>query len=415
VATYVLALTIFCLGTSEFMLAGLLPGIAGDLGVSIPRASLLISGFAVGMLVGAPVMALLTLRLPRKVTLLGAGFVFAAMHVVGALTGDFALLMTTRVIAAVACATFWAVAAVTVLAVAPAGATARGLAVLVGGLTLANILGVPLGTWVGEQYGWQGAFVAVAVATFVAVGATAVWVPETGERGAGRSVGGARTGSLGDVVRREFRVLRNPRLWVALSTTVAFQAAVFGTFSYLAPMLTDVAGLGSDRVPMVLLLFGIGSFVGITIGGRFADRNMLLNVALSLGATMVALLMLRVVMPFGPVVAVAVFVFGAASFSITSAINGRIFQHAGDAPTMASAFNVSSFNVGNAVGPWLGGLVIAAGLGYLAPIWVSVGLATLALGLTALSWRLERVPGPRPEAPVDDAEPAVAAAEPERG
>lgn len=142
---------------------------------------------------------------------------------------------------------------------------------------------------------------------------------------------------------------------------------------------------------------------------------MLLNVALSLGATIVALLVLRVVAPFGPVVAAAVFVFGAASFSITSAINGRIFQHAGDAPTMASAFNVTSFNIGNAVGPWLGGLVIAAGLGYLAPIWVSVGLATLALGLTALSWRLERVPGPRPEPPADDAAPAVAAAEPERG
>ncbi len=399
-ATYVLALTIFCLGTSEFMLAGLLPGMADDLGTSIPRAGLLISGFAVGMLVGAPVMALLTLRLPRKATLLGAGVVFAIMHVIGAVAGDFALLMATRVIAAVACSTFWAVASVTILAIAPAGATARGLGVLVGGLTLSNILGVPLGTWVGERYGWQGAFVAVTGATLVAIAAAAVWVPETAERRAGPS--------LGDVARREFAVLRNPRLWVALSTNVAFEAGLFGTFSYLAPLLTDVSGLSPDAVPTVLLLFGIGSFVGIVIGGRFADRNLLLNVALSLVATIVSLLVLRVVAPLGPVVAVAVFAFGAASFSIASALNARAFLHAGDAPTMASAFNVTAFNTGNAIGPWLGGLVIAAGLGYLAPIWVSIGLATLGLGLAGLSWRLERTPAAVAGAQNADAAPVCA-------
>lgn len=389
-ATYVLALTVFCLGTSEFVLAGLLPQLAGDLGATIPSAGLLISGFAVGMLVGAPVMALLTLRLPRKLTLVGAAVVFAVMHLGGALTDDFALLMTTRVIAAVACATFWAVAAVTIVTITPADATARGLGALVGGLTLANIIGVPLGTWIGQAQGWRVAFLAISVATVVATIATLRWVPETSDRTT--SSPPAR-----ELLRTEVGALANRRLWLALGTTATFQASVFATFSYLAPLLTDVSHLAEGAVPAVLLLFGVGSFVGITVGSRYADRNLLGNVVISLLATLVSLVALRVVAPAGVLVAVAVFVFGAAAFSIASALNARVFVHAGAAPTLASAVNVSAFNVGNAIGPWLGGLAIAAGLGYLSPIWVSAGLVLMALGLAATSWRLER-PTPEPAA-----------------
>lgn len=382
-ATYVLALTVFCLGTSEFVLAGLLPQLARDLDATIPSTGLLISGFAVGMLVGAPVMALLTLRLPRKLTLVGAAGVFAGMHLAGALTDDFALLMTTRVVAAVACATFWAVAAVTVVTITPEAATARGLGALVGGLTLANIVGVPLGTWIGQAQGWRVAFLAIAVATVLATLATVRWVPETSDRTASAP-------PMRDLLRTEIGALANRRLWLALGTTASIQASVFATFSYLAPLLTDVSHLDEGAVPALLLLFGIGSFVGITIGSRYADRNLLGNVIISLLATLVALPALRVLAPAGAIVAVAVFALGAAAFSIASAINARVFLHAGDAPTLASAVNVSAFNVGNAIGPWLGGLVIGAGLGYLSPIWVSVGLVLVALGLAATSWRLER-------------------------
>lgn len=384
-AVYALGLTVFCLGTSEFMIAGLLPQMSVDLGVSVPSVGHLISAFAVGMLVGAPVMALLTLRLPRRTTLLGAGIVFAAAHVVGALTSSYAILFVSRVASAVACATFWAVAAVTVVAIAPRGTTARGLGVLVGGLTIANIVGVPGGTWVGERFSWQTTFWAVAFATVATLLVVAAIVPET------RTDDGRRIGVL---ARREFAALRDRRLWVALSTTMSFQAAVFCTFSYLAVMLIDISGIESRWVPWVLFLFGMGSLLGIVLGGRYADRDALVNVIVSLAALGVSLIALYAVAPLGAVVVVAVFAFGFSAFSIASALNARVFQHAGDAPTLASAFNVAAFNVGNAAGPWLGGLVIAAGWGYLSPIPVSIALTVLALGWAALSWRLERSPHP---------------------
>lgn len=381
-AVYALGLTVFCLGTSEFMIAGLLPQMSADLEVSVPAVGRLISAFAVGMLVGAPVMALLTLRLPRRTTLLGAGIVFAAAHVVGAMTSSYAVLFTSRVISAVACATFWAVAAVTVVAIAPRGTTARGLGILVGGLTIANIIGVPGGTWVGERFTWQATFWGVAAFTIVTLLVVAASVPETRADGAQR---------LGALARREFGALRNRRLWVALATTMSFQAAVFCTFSYLAVMLIDVSGIDSRWIPWALFVFGLGSLLGIILGGRYADRDALVNVIVSLTALAVALGALWLVTPLGPVAVIAVFAFGFSAFSIASAINARVFQHAGDAPTFASAFNVAAFNVGNAVGPWLGGLVIAAGWGYLSPIGVSLGLTLLALGWATLSWRWERV------------------------
>jgi len=384
-SVYVIALTIFCLGTSEFMIAGLLPDLAADLDVSIPSAGSLISAFAVGMLVGAPVMALLTLRFPRRRTLLVACVVFAAAHLVGTFSTDYGLLLATRIVAAAACATFWAVGSVTAVSVAPAGSTAKALSVVLGGLTLANVLGVPAGTWIGERLGWQSAFAAVGVLTVLATVATALLVPETG--------GGTGAVPMRDRISAELAVFRQSRLWAALATTMTFQAAVFCAFSYFAPLLTDVAGLPSSRVPLVLLVFGVGTFVGITIGGRYADRNALLNVFVSLGAMSVSLVALAAVAGSSTLVVAAVFVFGVASFSIASAINSRVFALATQAPTLAAAVNVSAFNVGNAVGPWIGGLAISAGLGYVAPVWFALGLTALALGCASVSWVLEREPG----------------------
>jgi MFS transporter, DHA1 family, chloramphenicol resistance protein len=380
-SVHVLALTVFCLGTSEFMLAGLLPPIASDLGVSIPQAGLLISGFALGMLAGAPVMAVLTLRVPRKVTLVGAATAFAAAHVLSATAGSFGVLMLSRVVAAVACATFWAVAAVTVVAVVPLAMTARGMAVLLGGLSLANIAGVPLGTWVGEHLGWRGAFLAIGALTVVATCATLWKVPETADR--------SSTRGMGAVFRSEVAGLRGRPLWVALATTAAFQAAVFGTFSYLAPLLTDVSGLPSGAVPLVLLGFGVGSYLGLNTGARFADRNLLGNIAVSLVSTAAALALL-VLVAGGVAVVVAVFLFGATAFSMASALNARVFLFAGAAPTLASAVNVSAFNLGNTAGPWFGGEAIDATGSYLAPAAVSAALLVVALGLVGWSRRLER-------------------------
>lgn len=383
-SVYVIAMTTFCLGTSEFMLAGLLPELAEDLGVSIPSAGSLISAFAVGMLVGAPVMALLTLRFPRKTTMLVACVVFAAAHLVGVFSSEYGLLLATRIVAAIACATFWAVGTVTAVTVSPGGSTARALAVVLGGLTLANVLGVPAGTWIGETFGWQAAFAAVGAVTVLTTIATWLFVPETG--------GEVAATPMRERLRAELAVFRQSRLWAALATTMTFQAAVFCAFSYFAPLLTDVADLPSSGVPLVLLVFGVGTFIGISLGGRYADRNPLLNIFVSLVAMGVALVAIAAVATSPTLVIVAIFLFGLAAFSIASAINSRVFALAAEAPTLAAAVNVSAFNIGNAVGPWIGGLVISAGLGYVAPVWFALGITVVAFGCASVSWVLEREP-----------------------
>lgn len=350
---YLLALGVFCLGTSEFMLAGLLPQISADLGVSVPDAGLLITAFAVGMLLGAPLMTIATLRLPRRAALLGAGAVFALMHLLPLVIDGYAGLLIARVVAAVACATYWAVGAVLAVRLSPAHLTARAMAAMVGGLTLANILGVPGGTWVGERFGWRTTFAVVAVITVGVLVLLWTTVPATPAE---------RDTPLRALIGRELSAFGDRRLWLALGTTALFQAAVFCTFSYLAALLIDVSGISSGRVALVLLIFGIGSLVGVTIGGRYADRDMLLNVLLGLAAMILSLAVLRLAMGSAVGVTIAIFLFGAAAFSLAAALNGRVFAFAGDAATLTAAVNVSAFNVGNAVGPWIGGLTIGAGL-----------------------------------------------------
>lgn len=383
ISVYLLALGTFCLGTSEFMLAGLLPEMADDLHTTIPTAGLLITAFAVGMLVGAPVMALATLRMPAKNTLLKAGAVFALAHLLPLAGGSFAMVLTSRIIAALACAAFWAVGAVLAVRLSPAGRTARAMAVIVGGLTLSNVVGVPAGTLIGDAFGWRGAFVTVAATTVVCMLLIARGVPPVAVTG---------DGDLRSRIHTELSTLRHGRLWLALGTTAAFQAAVFCCFSYLAPLLTDIAGLPASQVPTVLLVFGAGTVIGVTVGGRFADRNMLANVFISLVAMAASLLLVYLLAGSSWWEALAVFTFGATSFSIAAAINGRVMTFAGSAPTLAAGINVSAFNIGNAIGPWIGGTVIAAGLGFRAPVLASIGLTVLAIGVATISAVVERRP-----------------------
>jgi DHA1 family chloramphenicol resistance protein-like MFS transporter len=385
---YVLALTVFGLGTSEFMLAGLLPMISADLDVTIPRAGLLISGFAVGMTVGAPIMAVATLRLPRKSTLVGSASVFLLVHVAAALAPDYGILMTTRVAAAVAAGAFWAVAAVTSVKATPPGATARALGILLGGLTVANVAGVPLGTWIGQEWGWRSSFWAVAAVTAVGVIGVVTSVP--GRHRDGESVVPPR-------LRDEVQAFRGPRLWLALATIAVFQAGVFAAFSYVAPLLTEVAGLSPTHVPVVLGLFGVGSLLGITVGGRLADRGLFANIIGSLVALVVVLAVLAWASGSTVLAVTGVGALGFAAFSIAPALNARIFVVAGDAPTLAASATTSAFNVGNTLGPWAGGLVISAGLGYVAPVWVAAGLALGALGiaLAACAYDERRIPASR--------------------
>lgn len=375
-AVFVLGLSVFALGTSEFMITGLLPGMAADLGVGIPDTGLLISAFAIGMVVGAPLLAVATLRLPRRATMLAMLVVFVVAHVVGALAPGYGLLFATRVVAALACAGFWAVAAATTISLVPAERRGRALAVLVGGLTVANIAGVPAGTFLGQHAGWRTAFWAVAAVTLLSVAGVRALVPDT------------RTADAPSV-RGELQLYRRGRVWLALGVIALYQAMIFAAFSYFAPLLTETDGLPSSWVPGVLALFGIGALAGITVGGRLADVRPFTTLYTSIGVALAALAVLALTTDTVAAV-VAVFVFGAACFAANPALNVRTYAVAGDAPTLVGASTTSAFNVGNTVGPALGGLAIDAGLGFPSVAWVGIALGAATLAVLTVSVRIQR-------------------------
>ena len=381
---YLLAAVIFCLGTSEFMIAGILEPISADLQVGIPQAGLLITGFAVGMIGGAPAMALLTLKLPRRATMIITITAFSVLHVLAALSPSYSILMITRVLAAIACGGFWAVAAVHTTRIAPAEVHGRALASLVGGLTVANLVGVPLGTWVGTQFGWRATFWSVAIVTALAAVLIAVTIRTSTEE---RS---ESTLHLPTLLRAEVAAFKGPRIWLALGTTALFQASVFAAFSYFSPLLTQVAGISHDLVPGVLAAFGIGALIGVVVGGRFADRNVFANIIGSLAALAISLFALWLVADNGWAAIVMIVLIGASGFSIAGALNARVFQIATQAPTLAASVNTSAFNVGNAIGPALGAGVIALGWGFRAPVLVAILLALAALVVVVVAIRVER-------------------------
>ncbi|WP_326679020.1 Cmx/CmrA family chloramphenicol efflux MFS transporter [Streptomyces sp. NBC_01237] len=366
-AVYVLGLAVFAQGTSEFMLSGLVSGISADLDVSLSAAGLLTSSFAVGMVIGAPLMALFSRSWPRRRALLLFLAVFVAVHVVGALTPSYGVLLATRFVGALANAGFWAVALMTAVSLVPAHLKARATAVVVGGVTVACVVGVPAGAVLGERWGWRSAFWAVALVSVPAVLAIV------------RSIPGGRPDAEPVPVRTELRVLTRSRLRLTLLTMALVQGATFCTFSYLEPLLTRETGLGAGWVPAALALFGVGSFLGVTVAGRFADvRPTALiasgMVALTLGWSALALT------AGSPVVALAlILVQGMLAFGTGTALITRVLNQAPDAPTLAGAFSTTAFNLGATVGPWAGGLALDAGFGYRAPVWVSGALMVLAL------------------------------------
>ncbi|AJP03970.1 chemotaxis protein [Streptomyces cyaneogriseus subsp. noncyanogenus] len=390
-ALVLLGLAVFAQGTSEFMLSGLIPDIARDLGVSVPAAGALTSAFAVGMVVGAPLMAGLGRRWSRRGALLAFLLAFLAVHVAGALTDSFAVLLATRVIGALANAGFLAVALVTAAAMVPPDAKGRATSMLLGGVTLACVVGVPAGALLGQWWGWRAAFWAVVLLSVPAVVAVA------------RSVPGGAADTAPGPLRGELRSLRGPRLQVTLLMGALVNGATFCTFTYLAPLTTEIAGLDGRWVPGVLALFGAGSLAGVSLGGRFADRRPG-PVLVAGGAALCAGWGLFALGAGEPVLLLAlVLVQGALSFGVGSTLISQALYAASGAPTLAGGFATAAFNVGAALGPWLGGMAIGAGFGYRSPLWVSAGLVAAALATAALALPSRAVavspgqarPGPR--------------------
>ncbi|WP_190130327.1 Cmx/CmrA family chloramphenicol efflux MFS transporter [Streptomyces mashuensis] len=378
VAVYVLGLSVFALGTSEFMLSGLLQPLARDLGVSIPQAGLLVSAFAIGMVVGAPVLAAATLRLPRRTTLIALLAVFGLGQVAGALAPSYGVLFASRVVSALACAGFWAVGAAVAVSLVPEDARARAMAVMIGGLSIANIAGVPAGALLGQHAGWRSAFWAVAALSAVGLVGVVALVPAT------KPGTGADTPRL----RRELAIYRDRQVWLAVIATALNAAAVFCLFSYLAPLLTETAGLKESWVPSVLALFGVGALIGTAVGGRIADAHLFGTMYGGIGASTLVMAVLALTAHIAAAAIGLAVLLGVAAFTTAPALNARMFNVAGAAPTLAGATTTAAFNTGNTLGPWLGGLVISAGLGYSAVAWTGAGLAALALATTAVASRL---------------------------
>lgn len=371
-AVYVLGMAIFAQGTSELMLAGLLPEMAADLGVSVPDAGLLISAFAIGMLVGAPVLAVLTLRWPHRSTMLAFLAVFVLTHAVSALTPGYWVLFAMRIAGAFVYAGFWAVAAATAVSLVPQNARGRAMGVVAGGLTVAAIVGLPAGTVIGQHLGWRAAFWAVAAMSAAAMAGVAATIPA------------GRTGGAAPRVRAELRAVAVPRLWLLYGTTALATSGLLVTFGYLGALLTETTGIAEAWVPGVLALYGVGALIGITAGGRTADTRAVPTLYAGFaGLTVVSVLL--ALMAESPVpVMVLVFLLGFAGFTTNPTLNTRAFGMVDGAATLVAAGNVVAFNIGITVGPWLGGLALDAGLGYPATAWIGAALGIAALGAVAL-------------------------------
>ncbi|WP_327266830.1 MFS transporter [Streptomyces sp. NBC_01232] len=378
VAVYVLGLSVFALGTSEFMLSGLLPPIAEDMGVTIPQAGLLISAFAIGMVVGAPLLAVATLRLPRRTTLISLISLFGLGQVAGALAPSYELLFASRVVSALACAGFWAVGAAVAIAMVDKDQRARAMAVMIGGLSIANVLGVPAGAFLGEHLGWRSAFWSVGAASAIALVGILALIPKIPLP--------AEKPSLG----RELRIYRDRQVWLAIGITALAAGGVFCAFSYLSPLLTDVAGLDSQWVPWILGLFGIGALAGTTVGGRVADAHLFGVMIWGVTASTVFLAALALLASSATAAVALAFLLGFSAFFTAPALNARMFNVAGAAPTLAGATTTAAFNLGNTGGPWLGGTVIDADLGFGATAWAGAAMTVTAIALTVIALRLDR-------------------------
>jgi DHA1 family chloramphenicol resistance protein-like MFS transporter len=369
---------VFAMGTSEFMLAGLVPAIATSLAIPVASAGLLTSAFAVGMVVGAPLTAAWARRWPARAALLGFVLTFAVAHVVGAVTTSFALLLATRVCAALANAGFLAVALSAATRMVPADRQGRALAVLLAGTTVATVAGVPGGAVLGTLLGWRATFWAVAAVCVVAAVGIA-------------TMPGGPTRTENVALRAEIAQLGRPRLALVMLLGALVNAATFATFTFLAPIVTGTAGLDVLWVPVVLVLFGAGSSVGVALAGRFADRRPQLVIgaggpALLLGwiATALSAHSPAALLPLA-------FVQGALSFAVGATLIARVLHEAAAAPTMGGSYATAALNVGAAGGPALAG--VALGIGYLGPVWVSAALVGITL-VIAVPFRRTGAPVP---------------------
>jgi predicted MFS family arabinose efflux permease len=378
---YVLAAGVFLMGTTEFVVAGILPEIARDLGIPVADAGLTITVFAIGMIVGTPTMAILTLRLPRRTTLSLALVVFAAGHVVVALSTDLPLVLGARFVTALATGAFWAVAAVVGAKAAGPAASSRALGIVLGGGMLANVIGVPLGAFAGQTIGWRGMFWALAALALPAAIMVCRQVATDPATGPAPSV------------RAEIASLRDGRIWLVLAGCAIVCGSSLAAYSFISPLLTTNSGLAATTVPLVLAGYGLGAFVGSNLGGRLGAHRPYAVLFTSATATFLVLGALSL-FSHNPVITIALVVLlGLFGMATNPVLIGMAVRYADRAPTLASALSTSAFNLGTAVGSWIAGYALESALGATGPVLVGTGIAALYFVPLAFLLRGER---PRP-------------------
>jgi len=366
-----LALGGLCIGTTEFAAMGLLPQIAFNLGVSIPEAGHSITAYALGVVVGAPLLTVLAARLDRKILLLSLMAFYTVANIISAFAPSLPLLVAGRFLAGLPHGAFFGVGAVLGAHVAGPGKRSQAVSLMMVGLSVANIIGVPLSTWIGQGLGWRLSYVGVGLlglATFSALAWFAPRLPVHGEAS----------------VRKELGALRNGPLWLVFAAGAVGTGGMFSVYSYVAPLLTEAAGLAPAAVPLVLALFGIGMTLGNLTGGRLADRSVVRTALLGFGATAVVLLFLALLANQAWAAIAGIFAIGYVTSILGIALQGRLMDLSPQAPSLGASLCHAGMNIGNAAGAALGGLVLAAGWGNLAPSWVGLAL-TLAGSLIFLT------------------------------
>ncbi|WP_221351787.1 MFS transporter [Streptomyces beigongshangae] len=384
-ALLALAVGAFGIGTTEFVMMGLLPDVADDLGVSIPTAGHLVSAYAIGVVVGAPLLAAVTARMSRRKVLIGLMVLFVAGNALSALAPGHHSLLAARFLSGLPHGAFFGVGAVVATGMVAAERKARAVSLMFLGLTVANIAGVPAATLMGQQLGWRATFLGVSVIGLAAIVSLVLLLPRTTEHD-----------STATGLRGELAALGSLPVWLALGTTVAGFGALFSAYSYITPMLTDSAGYADSSVTLLLALFGVGATAGNLLGGRLADRSMRGTLFGGLLSLVAVLALFPLMMGTAWSAPLAVVLLGAAAFVTSSPLLLMVMEKASSAPSLASSANQAAFNLANAGGAWIGGLALAAGFGVTSPALAGAALAVLGLAVATLAYTVDRRSTPVP-------------------
>jgi MFS transporter, DHA1 family, inner membrane transport protein len=369
-----LALGGFGIGLTEFVIAGLLPDVAADFGVTEASAGWFISGYALAVVVGALGLTAAVTRLERKPVLAALLVLFIAGNLLSATAGDYWPMMLGRIIAALSHGAYFGIGSVVAAGMVPPSRKAGAIALMFTGLTAANVLGVPFGTLLGQAAGWRATFWAITVIGVAALAGILALVPKS-----------AGTSSAPGSLRSELGAFRSGQVWLSIVVTILGFGGMFGAFTYIAYTLTEVSGFAASTVPWLLVVFGLGLFTGNTLGGKAADRNIDRTLVVVLAILSVVLVVFALTAAHPVLTVVSLALMGGFGFATVPGLQMRVMKYAPGAPTLASGANIGAFNVGNALGAWLGGATITAGLGYTSPIWAGAAITIAGMAVMAFA------------------------------